>query len=411
MTTSIKLGGICEMIVDCEHKTAPTVEAGYPSIRTPNIGRGYFLLEDVNQVSEETYRQWTRRAVPCAGDLIMAREAPVGNVAMVPKNLHPCLGQRTLLIRPDPRKVDSRYLTYLLIGDEVQGTIHSMTNGATVPHLNMEDVRTLELPEIPPLKIQKRIADILSAYDDLIENNLRRIKLLEEISRVLYREWFVKFRYPGNTKVPRVMSAIGSIPKTWDAVPFTSLAQVLSGGTPKTDNPEYWDGAIPFFTPRDAPASFYVLDTGKHLTSLGVERCASALYPPDTVFITARGTVGKIALPSVPMAMNQSCYALKGREGVSQRFLFLMTMQQVDYLKKNTGGATFATIVVDTFSRMRVARPPSDLLERFTQHVDPMFEQIKTLSYQINNLRQTRDLLLSRLLSRHPPIAETALVA
>src|SRR5688572_5301289 len=121
------LDDICELIVDCEHKTAPTQQSGYPSIRTPNIGRGYFLLDEVNRVSEETYRLWTRRAVPQHGDLIMAREAPVGNVAMIPAGLTPCLGQRTLLIRPDKSKVEPRYLAYLLIGDEVQATIHSMT--------------------------------------------------------------------------------------------------------------------------------------------------------------------------------------------------------------------------------------------------------------------------------------------
>jgi type I restriction enzyme, S subunit len=105
----MELDDLCELIVDCEHKTAPTQATGYPSIRTPNIGRGRFILENVNRVSEQTYRSWTRRAVPKAGDLIMAREAPVGNVAMIPPTLIPCLGQRTLLIRPDPTKVEPAF--------------------------------------------------------------------------------------------------------------------------------------------------------------------------------------------------------------------------------------------------------------------------------------------------------------
>ena len=174
---------------------------------------------------------------------------------------------------------------------------------------------------------------------------------------------------------------------------------MLSGGTPKTSTPEYWDGEIPFFTPRDAPDCFYVEDADKHVTKLGLSKCASQLYLPDTVFITARGTVGKVALPSVPMAMNQSCYALRGKSGISQRFLFLMTLQQVEYLKTNTGGATFDTIVVDTFRRMQVAKPPRDLIAAFTRNVDAVFEQVNTLQRQIQNLRRTRDLLLPRLLS------------
>jgi type I restriction enzyme S subunit len=390
---------ICEFIIDCEHKTAPIQEEGYPSIRTPNIGRGRLILEGVNRVSEETYKLWTQRAIPGEGDLILAREAPVGNVAIIPKNLQVCLGQRTVLIRPDKSKIDPNYLVYLLLGDEVQGKIQSLSGGATVAHLNMVEIRKMELPTLPSLPTQQKIGTILSAYDDLIENNTQRIKILEEMAQVIYREWFVNFRFPGHESVPRVPSSLGEIPQGWEAIAFTEIADVLSGGTPKTGTPEYWDGDIPFFTPRDAPDCFYVEVADKHVTELGLSKCASQLYPPDTVFITARGTVGKVALPSVPMAMNQSCYALLGKPGVSQRFLFLMTLQQVEYLKTNTGGATFDTIVVDTFRRMQIAKPPNSLIAAFTRNVDAVFEQVNTLQRQIQNLRRTRDLLLPRLLS------------
>jgi len=252
---------------------------------------------------------------------------------------------------------------------------------------------------LPQLSIQQRIAGILSAYDELIENSQRRIKILESMARALYREWFVHFRFHGHENYPSVGSPLGEIPQGWEAIAFTEIADVLSGGTPKTSTPEYWDGEIPFFTPRDVPDCFYVEDADKRVTELGLSKCASQLYPPDTVFITARGTVGKVALPSVPMAMNQSCYALRGKSGVSQRFLFLMTLQQVEYLKTNTGGATFDTIVVDTFRRMQIAKPPHDLIAAFTRNVDAVFEQVNTLQRQIQNLRRTRDLLLPRLLS------------
>src|SRR5262245_12463014 len=106
MKTTVTLSSICELIVDCAHKTAPIPAEGYPSIRTPNIGRGRLILDGVNRVSEETYRNWTRRAEPRHGDLIFAREAPVGNVAIVPPGQNVCLGQRTVLIRPDRLKVN-----------------------------------------------------------------------------------------------------------------------------------------------------------------------------------------------------------------------------------------------------------------------------------------------------------------
>lgn len=292
--------------------------------------------------------------------------------------------------------------------------------------------RLLSMPiEVPPLPVQRHIAGILSAYDELIENCQRRIKILESMARALYREWFVHFRFPGhdnsagepnwtaegrpeggsakdgaNQHHPRVASPLGEIPQGWEVVAFTEIADVLSGGTPKTSTREYWDGDIPFFTPRDAPDCFYVQDTDKHVTELGLSKCASQLYSPDTVFITARGTVGKVTMPSVPMAMNQSCYALRGKLGISQLFLFLMTLQQVEYLKTNTGGATFDTIVVDTFRRMQVAKPPIELIEAFTSKADPVFRQIDTLQRQTKNLRRTRDLLLPRLLSGQVELRE-----
>src|SRR5437870_2014835 len=151
MMQTNKLKDVCELIVDCEHKTAPPQQTGYPSIRTPNIGRGRLLLEGVNRVSEETYKEWTKREVPQADDLILAREAPVGNVAIIPPNLKVCLGQRTVLLRANKHLVAPHYLVYLLLGDEIQGRIQAIANGATVGHLNVRDIRELELPELPCL--------------------------------------------------------------------------------------------------------------------------------------------------------------------------------------------------------------------------------------------------------------------
>ena len=300
----------------------------------------------------------------------------------------------TLVAYPANAQVDTKFLYYLL----ADAKLSRYAGGAAQPLVTQTVLKQVEV-NVPPLPAQQRIASILSAYDELIENNQRRIKILEAMARGLYREWFVHFRFPGYENHPRVASALGEIPEGWEVVAFTDLADVLSGGTPKTDIPEYWSGEIPFFTPKDAPSCFYVEDAERHITALGLSKCASALYPPDTVFITARGTVGKVAMPSVPMAMSQSCYALRGKHGCTQRFLFLMTIQQVDYLKTNTGGATFDTIVVDTFRRMKVAKPPLDMIASFTRMVDALVEQVNVLQRQVRNLRLTRDVLLPRLLS------------
>ena len=187
-----RLKYICESIVDCEHKTAPTQETGYPLIRTPNIGIGHLMLDGVNRVSEKTYQEWSRRTIPQSGDLILAREAPVGNVAIISKDLRVCLGQRTVLIRPDKDKVCSMFLVYLMLGDETQARLLGRSTGAIVHHLNMTDIRNLELPKLPSLPIQRKITDFLDRktqqIDELISAEQRKIELLKEYRQSLISE-------------------------------------------------------------------------------------------------------------------------------------------------------------------------------------------------------------------------------
>jgi type I restriction enzyme S subunit len=316
------------------------------------------------------------------------------------------LGRRLALIRPDPRKVNTRFLHYLFFSEYWRKTVGARTNiGATVDRIPLTEFPRFEVL-VPPLPLQHRIASILSAYDDLIENNLRRIEILEEMAQALYREWFVEFRYPGHEGVDFARSEKNHVPSGWKSVYFTDIAEVLSGGTPKTSKPEFWNGAIPFFSPKDAPASFFVTRTERRLTEEGVENCSSSAYEPETVFITARGTVGKVVLPAVRMAMNQSCYALRGKDGIGQLYLFLAVRDAVEYLRRNTGGATFPTIIVDTFRRMPVQRPPNSLLTGFERAVRPFFDQLRTLLEKNELLRVTRDLLLPRLISGELDVSE-----
>ena len=187
-----RLKYICELIVDCEHKTAPTQETGYPLIRTPNIGIGHLMLDGVNRVSEAIYQEWSRRTIPQSGDLILAREAPVGNVAIIPKDSKVCLGQRTVLIRPDKNEVCSMFLVYLMLGDEIQAKLLGRSTGAIVHHLNMTDIRNLELPRLPSLSTQRKIADFLDhktqQIDELISAEGQKIELLKEYRQSLISE-------------------------------------------------------------------------------------------------------------------------------------------------------------------------------------------------------------------------------
>ena len=371
----------------------------YPFFQTGDIKAANFYLTEYSQTYSDEGLAQSKLWKP--GTLCITIAANIAESAIL--GIEGCFPDSVVGFVADPGKADVRFIKYYMEILKLQ--MQNVSHGATQDNLSVDKLLSFDFL-VPPLPIQQRIAGVLSAYDELIENSQRRIKILESMARAIYREWFVHFRFPGHENHPRIASSLGEIPQGWEVIAFTEIADVLSGGTPKTSTPEYWGGNIPFFTPRDAPDFFYVEDTDKHITELGLTKCASQLYPPDTVFITARGTVGKVALPSVPMAMNQSCYALRGKPGISQRFLFLMTLQQVEYLKTNTGGATFDTIVVDTFRRMQIAKPPLDLISAFTRHVAGVFEQVNTLQRQIQNLRRTRDLLLPRLLSGQIDLSE-----
>lgn len=152
------LSDITDLIVDCEHKTAPTQDSGYPSIRTPNIGKGHLILEDVNRVSEDTYKLWTKREEPRPGDLILAREAPAGNFGVIPAGERVCLGQRTVLIRPTADVADSQFLAFMLLHAVLQQRLLASSTGATVEHVNMRDIRALRIGNLPLIGDQRETA-------------------------------------------------------------------------------------------------------------------------------------------------------------------------------------------------------------------------------------------------------------
>ena len=308
-------------------------------------------------------------------------------------------------VRIDASRGCPEFYFYFFNSPVGRDTVKRLSSGAAVTTITGTGLAACSVPH-PPLPLQHRIAGVLSAYDELIENNLRRIQILEEMAQALYREWFVEFRFPGSEVLEFVESETGRIPSGWESGYFTDVAEILSGGTPKTSRTEYWNGVIPFFSPKDAPASFFVTKTERQLTEVGLENCSSSLYEPETVFITARGTVGKVVLPAVPMAMNQSCYALRGREGVGQLYLFLAVRDAVEYLRRNTGGATFPTIIVDTFRRMPVLRPSNPLISQFEEVVRPTFSLLRVLLEKNEVLRVTRDLLLPRLISGELDVSE-----
>ena len=287
-----------------------------------------------------------------------------------------------------------RFVYYLLVHNTrlVRGV--GLGGGAATPILNKTVFSRIKL-RAPAKQSWDGIASILSAYDDLIQNNQRRIQLLEQAARLLYKEWFVHLRFPGHEHV----TITEGVPVGWEKKTAFDVMDVLSGGTPKTKVPDYWDGDIPFFTPKDATDYAYAYRTEKTLTEDGLRNCNSKLYPKDTAFITARGTVGKINLAQTDMAMNQSCYALIAKPPINQHYLYFALVDGVEQFRSRAVGAVFDAIIRDTFKLIPFVVPDSKLIRAFTEYASPILQQIDVVSSEARKLMEARDLLLPRLMN------------
>lgn len=320
----------------------------------------------------------------------------VGKVVRVPNNLNnSLLNQNAVKLIPNGQ-IEKDFLYYRLKDESFKyHNLNFAQGAANQASITLETIKCFKI-NLPPLETQKKIASILSGYDDLIENNLKRIKILEEMAQQTYEEWFVRMRFPGYESA--TINPETGLPEGWEKVKCFDAMEVLSGGTPKTNIDEYWNGNIEFYTPKDAKSGSYTNGSEKHITDLGLKKCNSKLYPKNTVFITARGTVGKLNLAAKPMAMNQSCYALVGKGFISQYFLFCSMNSIIETFKSASNGGVFNTIVVDTFKFLDYTIPTQDLIVQFEQIVISLYNSVFNLHHQNQRLREARDILLPRLM-------------
>lgn len=195
-----------------------------------------------------------------------------------------------------------------------------------------------------------------------------------------------------------VESELGEIPSDFEGLFLSHNVNFLSGGTPKTKITEYWNGDILFYTPKDSKNSIYVTETEKAITELGLSKCNSRLYPVNTVFITARGTVGNLNMANKNMAMNQSCFALEHKEGY-QYYLFFVMKTLLRQIIQGANGAVFSAINLKDLNTLKVAYPPSRLIVLFEETVKDIFRLLQEKELENINLAQLRDTLLPKLLS------------
>lgn len=406
----IPVADLCSLIVDCVNKTAPSVEqvTQYKMIRTTNIKDGRIDLTGCRSVSKETFETWTRRAKVQRGDVLLTREAPMGEVGRVNFDADVFLGQRIVQYRVNPEKLISEYLLYAFLSPNLQSQFRKHdSSGSTVSHIRVPDCLKFEIP-LPALRDQQKIAAVLSAIDAKIDCNNRINAELEAMAKTLYGYWFVQFDFPDFNGKPykssggkMVYSTMlkRAVPNGWADSSILAVADLLGGGTPTKKKAEYWGGDIPFFTPTDADGESFKFSTADYITDEGLKGSSTKLFEKHTVFITARGSVGKLTLAGVDMAMNQSCYALRAKPGISHTFLFLIAKELIHHLQVKSSGSVFDSIVSNDIELTKLAIPTADVIEKFAAVVDPAFEKIANNIKENLQLAQLRDWLLPMLMN------------
>lgn len=339
------------------------------------------------------------------GDLIVAMteqaEGLLGSSALVPESNKYLHNQRLGLVTELASETDRKFLYYLFNSRSVREQIRASANGAKIRHTSPARIYEVEV-RVPNPDTQRRIASILSAYDDLIENDTRRIAILKEMARRIYEEWFVRFRFPGHENARMVESELGPAPEGWTTQTVDATFETIGGGTPSKAQPDYWsDGAINWYAPTDLTGArtVFMEESAARINTLGLAKSSAKLFRPCSVMMTSRATIGAIAVNTTEACTNQgfiSCIP-------SQRFPLWVLFH---WLKANVGlfeslgtGATFKEITKGVFRKIELLVPAEEIVSAFERNVAPMMQLVLVLERQNRNLRTTRDLLLPKLIS------------
>lgn len=414
-------------IVDNRGRTCPTAETGFPLIATNCVRNDllYPAFEKVRYVSTDTYKTWFR-GHPLPGDLIFVCKGTPGRVCIAPDPVSFCIAQDMVAVRADPKKIYPKYLFALLRSSQVQAQIGNMHVGTLIPHFKKGDFDKLLLP-VPEKKTQETIGDTYFELSAQIELNRRMNATLEAMARALFQSWFVDFdpvrakldgRQPtGLDKATAALfpdhlddSPLGHIPKGWNVGSILRQADLLSGGTPKTDVAAYWNGDIRWASAKDVSqcGEAFLVSTKRTITRQGVEESSTKIIPEFATVVVARGaTTGRLTMFGHAMAMNQTCYGLRSKFGAPFS-LYCHARHFIERLVQGGHGSIFDTITTSTFEATDVILPPEKVLLAFDKHVTPLFQQVRANLYQSRTLAALRETLLPKLLSGELSVEEVS---
>lgn len=361
-------------------------------IRTLNFERSDFT-DDLLYLNEREYHFLAKSKVK-PYDIIMNKIANAGSIYLMPDLNRPVsLAMNLFLLRFDER-VHQRFIFYLMKINEPY--IKTFANGSATKTITKQAVRNL-IFKIPPLPIQRKIASILSAYDDLIENNLKRIALLEKFNKLLYEEWFVRLRFPGHehTKI------VDEMPEGWESGLIEDFYETSSGGTPNRTKPDFYSGDINWIKTQELDGKF-IFESEERITEEAIRKSSAKVFPAQTVIVSIYGgtNIGRTGILVNPASTNQACCALfPKQEWVCPYYTLLKFQNMRSFLINLSQGAAQTNISQQVIKGLKAVMPTKSLTQNFSDAVTPAFEQIKNLQQQNQKLKQARDILLPKLIN------------
>lgn len=422
MAHSRSLSDLCEAIVDCPHSTPRWTDQGVVVLRNKNIRNGWLDLSNPSYTDEAHYAERTKRATPRAGDLVITREAPMGEVCMIPSGLRCCLGQRMVLLRPNPSMIVPRYLLYALQSRAVQHEIGlSEGTGSTVSNLRIPMLAALRIPT-PSIDRQHAIADALGSLDDKIDLSRRMIDTLEQIVEALYKSWFIDFdpgrlernernlRMPGPIAdmYPNGQSVYGTIPTGWDIRTLGETVETVAGRSYRSAELRASDTAL---------VTLKSFKRGGGYTSSGLKPYIGSYKPeqivrpgeiilPCTDITQSGDVIGRPAIAQTTRAYRRLVASLDviivrpnaSLMAVAFLYLTMKTREFLMHMLSHTTGTTVLHLDKSAIPSYRFVCPPVDIIARFDKLVEPVFERIQGLADSTQTLTSLRRTLLPCLI-------------
>ena len=376
---------LCSVVVDCPHSTPTWTAEGKIVVRSNNIKNGRIDFSSPSYTDDEHFQQRIKRATPQSGDIIITREAPMGEVGMIPEGIVCCLGQRMVLLRANPEICDNYYLLYSLQSRYVQHQISwSEGTGTTVSNLRIPHLEQLKIPYLP-LSKQRQVSSVLRCLEGKIEQNRVINDNLERQVQAYFQELFVDNADPA-----------------WTLGTISDLGTVVGGSTPSKSKPEYYtEDGIAWITPKDLSINKakFISHGENDITELGLKNSSASIMPEGTVLFSSRAPIGYIAIASGEVTTNQGFKSVVPKPEIGTAYVYCFLKHTLPVIEGMASGSTFKEVSGSTMKNVPAVIPDTETLTCFNEFCAPIFAQQRILEEQNQSLAALRDSLLPKLMS------------